>query len=59
MYVVEFLPGLVQIQARETVFGAFCRKLTPNPSLAHGGSDAKGFHREQPKTQVHITENQF
>ena len=41
---VEFLPDLVQIQTVETVSGVlFGTNGHTNPSVVHGGSDAKGF----------------
>ena len=50
MYSVEFSPDLVQIQVRETVSGY------PNPSLAHGASDAKGFQRTSYDASSHHRE---
>ena len=57
MYSVEFLPHLVQIQQRETVSGVFFDiDGHPNPILAHGGSDAKGFQQTSYDARFHHRE---
>ena len=57
MYSVEFSHDLVQIQVRETVSGVFSgTNGHPNLSLAHGGSDAKGFQRTSYDTSSHDRE---
>ena len=52
LYSVEVSPDLVQIQVRETVWS------NSNPSLAHVGSDAKGFQQTKYGAST-ITENHF
>ena len=55
MYSVEFSLNLVQIQKRETVSGVFLARMDV-PNLAHGRSDAKGFHRASNDPSTHDKE---
>ena len=53
MYSVEFSTDLVQIQVQETFSGP---NGHPNLSLAHGGSNAKGFQRASYDASSHHRE---
>ena len=57
MYSVEFSPELVQIKVQENSFWSLSSPNGyPDPSLAHGRSDAKGFQRASYDASTHHRE---
>ena len=57
VYSVDFSPDLVQIQVRQNSLWSFSgTNGQPNISVAHGGSDAKGFQQTSYDTSAHDRE---
>ena len=59
MYSVEFLPDLVQIQVRETVFGVFLARMDIPIQVWLLVEVMRRDFNEHNMTQVPLTENQL
>ena len=59
MYFVEFLPDLVQIQVRETVYGVFLARMDISIQVWHMVEVMRMDFHEHHMTQKPMTENQL